>query len=79
MVVPPLVGPVFGLIMVTVGAARVDVYVKSDPAVPALVPPDVVTNRLNVPGVGFASPVVAVISVDEATTTLVARMAALVP
>jgi len=52
--------------------------VKSSPVLTALVPPDVVTNRLKVPA-WAPPPVVAVISVGETTVTAVAGMAGLVP
>ena len=47
-------------------------YMKSAPAFHALVPSVVVTNRLQVPDLA-PPPVVAVISVDETTLTLVRR------
>ena len=74
MLVPPPVGPVSGLTLVTVG-----VYVKSDAALAALVPPDVGDEEIELPLRFDAWPVVAVISVGETTTTLAARMAAVVP
>jgi len=48
--------------------------VKSSAELPALVPPEVMTNRLHVPALA-PPPVVAVISVEETTSTLVAAMA----
>ena len=47
---------------------------KSSAELPALVPPEVMTNRLHVPALA-PPPVVAVISVEETTSTLVAAMA----
>jgi len=52
--------------------------VKSSSLFPALVPPELVTNRLKVPALA-GPPVVTVISVDETIPFVVAAMAPMVP